>query len=293
MQEMNMAQKKLDVDLVFVTGMSGAGRSTTLKILEDIGYAVIDNLPSFLFPEFLAGIKSQQVRLPLVVGFELKSFAGGAEKIMNMISEIRDQIAIKLLFLDCQDDILLKRYNVSRHRHPLGSKTLLEGIHQERALLAPAISYADHVIDTSFVTSVTLIRILNNIFAHENSPNLEVRLVSFSYRRGLPPEADMVLDARFLENPFYEEALRLLTGKDEAVAAFLKNDLSWETVYKSIQQMLIPTIFGFKKSGRSYLTIAVGCTGGQHRSVFMVEQLVVFLEALGERVLKEHRELES
>lgn len=288
-----MAQKKLDVDLVFVTGMSGAGRSTTLKILEDIGYTVIDNLPPFLFSEFLAGINSQQVSLPLVVGVELKSFAGGAEKIMNKISGMRDQIAVKLIFLDCQDDILLKRYNVSRHRHPLGSKTLSEGIHQERTLLAPVISYADHVIDTSFVTSITLTRILNNIFAHENSPNLEIRLVSFSYRRGLPPEADIVLDARFLENPFYEEALRLLTGKDESVAAFLKNDHSWETVYKSIQQMLIPIIFGFKKSGRSYLTIAVGCTGGQHRSVFMVEQLAAFLDALSERVFKEHREIES
>lgn len=288
-----MVQKKLDVDLVFVTGMSGAGRSTTLKILEDIGYAVIDNLPSFLLSQFLVGIQSQQVQLPLVVGFDLKSFAGGAEKIMNMIGEIRHQIAVKLLFLDCQDDVLLKRYNVSRHRHPLGSKTLLDGIHQERALLASAISYADHVIDTSFINSITLTRILNNIFAHENSPHLEIRLVSFSYRRGLPPEADMVLDARFLENPFYEGSLRLLTGKDEPVITFLKSDPSWKTVYQSAQQMLVPTIFGFKKSGRSYLTIAVGCTGGQHRSVFMVEQLAIFLEGLGERTLKEHRELEK
>ncbi|WP_032113106.1 RNase adapter RapZ [Candidatus Paracaedibacter symbiosus] len=286
-----MTQKKLNVDLIFVTGMSGAGRSTTLKVLEDIGYAVIDNLPAFLFPEFLKGIKAGHVQLPLVVGFELRSFAGCATKTMEMIASIRDGIVVRLLFLECQDDILIKRYNVSRHRHPLGSKTLLEGIQRERALLAPVVNYADHIIDTSFVTSMTLTRILNNIFAQENSPNLEIRLMSFSYRHGIPPDADIVLDARFLENPFYEESLRPLTGKDEAVVEFLNNDYAWQTVYRSIQQMLIPTIYGFKKSGRSYLTIAAGCTGGQHRSVFMIEQLSDFLTSLGEKIITEHREL--
>lgn len=285
--------EELNVDLIFVTGMSGAGRSTTLKILEDIGYNIVDALPAFLFPEFLKGIISNQVQLPLAVGFDLKSFVGGVTTIRETITAIRDQVSVKLLFLECQDDVLVKRYNVSRHRHPLGHKTLLEGIHQERALLLPIISYADHVIDTSFVNTISLTRILNNLFAQENSPNLEMRLISFSYRHGVPLDADIVLDARFLENPFYEERLRPLTGRDQAVADFLEKDSSWPTVFTSIQHMLIPTLLGFKKSGRSYLTIAVGCTGGQHRSVFMVEKLSKFLISLEEKIITEHRELKG
>lgn len=288
-----MTYEKLNVDLIFVTGMSGAGRSTTLKILEDIGYNIVDTLPPFLFPEFLKGIKSHQVQLPLVVGIDLKSFAGCVTTIKQIIETLRDQVCVKLLFLECQDDVLVKRYNVSRHRHPLGHKTLLEGIHQERALLLPLIHFADHIIDTSFVNTISLTRILNNLFAQENSPNLEMRLVSFSYRHGVPLDADIVLDARFLENPFYVENLRPLTGKDKVVAEFLEKDSSWSTVFQSIQQMLIPTLLGFKKSGRSYLTIAVGCTGGQHRSVFMVEKLSDFLISMGEKIITEHRELKE
>lgn len=288
-----MEQKNLIVDLVFVTGMSGAGRSTTLKVLEDIGYAIIDNLPTFLLPEFLKAVKKTQVQMPLVVGFELKSFADYAGETMKMIADLRRDVAVKLVLLECQDDILVKRYNVLRHRHPLGEKTLLEGIRRERALLTPTLHHADHIIDTSFVTSIALKRILNKIFAQEASPKLEIRLASFSYRYGIPADADIILDARFLKNPFYEEHLRFLTGKDEPVESFLIQEEAWQSVYKAIQQMLIPSIQGFKSSGRSYLTIAVGCTGGQHRSVFMVEQLSGFLKSLGENIVIEHRELKG
>lgn len=286
-----MEDKELKADVVFVTGMSGAGRSTTLKILEDIGYHIVDALPPFLFPQFLEGISTHQVELPLAVGFEIKSFADCYTRIQPTITALKDNVSARLLFLECQDDVLVKRYNVSRHRHPLGQKTLLEGIQQERALLLPLLHYADNIIDTSFVTTLGLTRILNNIFAQEHSPQLEMRLMSFSYRHGVPLDADIVLDARFLENPFYVEHLRPLTGKDPLVADFLQQDLAWPVVFKAIQQMLAANINGFKKSGRSYLTIAAGCTGGQHRSVFMVEQLAEFLTQAGEKIVIEHREL--
>lgn len=284
---------RLKVDLLFVSGMSGAGRSTALKILEDIGFNIVDNLPFFLLPNFLEGIEKQQVSLPLVVGFELKTFADDAETLIEKIRLLREKMTVKMLFLDCQDDVLLKRYNISRHRHPLGRKTLLEGIKRERSILTPLTQYADRIIDTSFISSIMLARILHNIFSEENSQNIEIRLLSFSYRHGLPVDADIVFDARFLENPFYDEELRPLTGKDEKVAAFLCSDSSWGIVKGAIQQMLVPSVFGFKRSGRSYLTIAVGCTGGQHRSVFVVEQLAEFFRFAGESVVVEHRELNS
>lgn len=282
--------KKLP-DFIFITGMSGAGRSTALKVFEDLGYTIIDNLPQYLFSYLHEGIQQGNLNLPLVVGVDVKTLEGQVGNFLRTVNDLRKIYSVKLLYLGCHNDILIKRYNVSRHRHPYGYKTLSEGIQHERKSLAPIREAADHVIDTSVLSVVTLGRVLKNIFTRATSPQLQIRLISFSYRKGLPPDADIVLDARFLENPHYEEHLQPLTGRDEPVAKFLYHDKSWYSVFEALKQTFGPTLKGFKNSGRSYLTIACGCTGGQHRSVFMVEELAKYLKELGENVVVEHREL--
>lgn len=279
-------------DIIFVTGMSGAGRSSTLKIFENLGYNTIDNLPYFMLDELYKGITNETLQLPVVVGFNVRSFNDQNDQFSNLLTQVKLKYKVRLVFLDCQNDILLKRYNISRHRHPYGEQNLLEGIERERDHLQGIKESADHVIDTSFISVITLGRVLRNIFARAASPKLQIRLMSFSYRRGLPPEADMVLDARFLENPYYEDHLQKLTGQDPEVASFISRDVSWNPVFGSIKQLLLPMLKGFKQSGRTYLTIAIGCTGGQHRSVYVVEQLGAYLKELDENVYIEHRELE-
>ena len=288
-----MAHQQTLPDLIFVTGMSGAGRSTALKVFEDLGYTIIDNLPQCLLSQALEEIKNKKIDLPLVLGMDVRAIGSEVQNFLLTVEDLRRDYDVRVLYLGCQNDVLMKRYNVSRHRHPYGNKTLAEGIQDERERLSPIKSAADHVIDTTVLSVVTLGRVLKNIFSRPTSPRLQVRLMSFSYRKGIPPEADMVLDARFLENPHYEENLQPLNGRDEPVAKFLKRDRSWDSVFTSIKNMLEPTLAGFKNSGRSYLTIACGCTGGQHRSVFMAEQISLYLKDLGENVSVEHREIGS
>lgn len=276
--------------IIFLTGMSGAGRSTAVKVFEDLGYATIDNLPHFLMESLLNAIDTHKIDLPLVVAFDIRSFDLDVSKLYKIINEYRLRYQVRLLFLECSDDVLLKRYSTTRHRHPLSNTNLLEGIAKERTLLQGLINQADHVLDTSAINTVTLGRVLQNIFAL-NTTRLQIRILSFSYRRGLPPDADIVFDARFLRNPHYEEHLQKLTGKDPEVARFIERDKSWNAVFSSLKNMLQVSLQEFKNSGRSYLTIAVGCTGGQHRSVFIVESLAKYIKELGEDVIIEHREL--
>jgi UPF0042 nucleotide-binding protein len=207
-----------------------------------------------------------------------------------IIHEFKQRHPVRLLYLECNNDVLLKRYSATRHRHPLSKISLLEGIAKERQVLQDLMKQADHVIDTSAINTVTLGRVLKNIFGLETT-HLQIRLLSFSYRRGLPPDADIVFDARFLHNPHYEEHLQNLTGKDLEVARYIERDKAWTPVFTSLKDLLKSSLNEFKHSGRTYLTIAVGCTGGQHRSVFMIEKLAQYIKELGENVVIEHREL--
>jgi RNase adapter protein RapZ len=277
--------------IIFLTGMSGAGRSTAIKVFEDLGYATIDNLPHFLMESLLQAITQQRIEMPLVVGFDIRSFELDVTKLEKIISDFRQKYAVRLLFLNCQDEVLLRRYSATRHRHPLSNVSLLEGIAKERQLLQGLINQADHVIDTTAISVVTLGRVLQNIFGRQSSAQLQIRFLSFSYRRGLPPDADIVFDARFLKNPHYEEQLQKLTGKDPEVARFIERDKAWHAFAAPFKELLIATLQEFKQSGRSYLTIAIGCTGGQHRSVFIAEHLATFVREQGESVVVEHREL--
>lgn len=281
--------------IILVTGMSGAGRSTALKVLEDLGYEAIDNLPLSLLPNLCNQIPSWKQQNPLAIGIDTRSHGFDLVPFQNLIHSLdqMSRIKVRLLYLDCDDDILLRRFTETRRRHPIGELSLPDAIVIERKLIDPLKLIADLVIDTSHLSMPIFGQIMRQNFSLDESLTILIRLISFSYRRGLPREADMVFDARFLSNPYYEKPFRALTGKDDAVGVFLTQDQNWHAVYEALQAIILNSLKGFRSTGRSYLTIACGCTGGQHRSVFLTEQLSKWLHNEGERVIIEHRDLPS
>ncbi|MBX9805556.1 MAG: RNase adapter RapZ [Alphaproteobacteria bacterium] len=289
-----MSEKDISAQkIILVTGMSGAGRSTALKVLEDLGYEAIDNLPLSLLPHLCDQIPSWERQSPLAIGIDTRSFGFDLSRFQTVYQTLSDSpsVSVRLLYLECDDDVLMRRFTETRRRHPIGEFTLPEAIAQERQLIDPLKSKADLVIDTSHLSMPSFGQMVRQHFSLDESLTLLIRLMSFSYRRGLPREADMVFDARFLSNPHYEKPFRALSGKDAAVGEFLTHDENWQAVYQSLQEIISHSLKGFRLSGRSYLTIACGCTGGQHRSVFLAEELSKWLHNEGERVIIEHRDL--
>ncbi len=282
------------VRVLLVTGMSGAGRTAALKSLEDIGYEAVDNLPLSLLASLVK--PSIGTLRPLAIGIDIRTRDFGVEPFLHEIDDLIESpdIEARLVFLDCEDEVLRRRYSETRHRHPLAlDRPLTDGIRHERRLLSPLRDRADLVIDTSEFTLGDLKRVLDGNFALEASQGLTVFVTSFSYRHGLPPEADIVLDARFLANPHYVDALRPLTGRDDEVGSFIVADPDYAGFFRSVTDMLGALIPRFSAEGKSYLTIAVGCTGGRHRSVYFVEQLAFWLGERGEQVAISHRELQD
>ena len=279
--------------IILLTGMSGAGRSTALKILEDLGYEAIDNLPLSLFPHLCEQILSWERRNPLAIGIDTRSYGFDLSRFRDIFQDLLTtlNVSVRLLYLECDDEVLLRRFTETRRRHPIGEFPLPEAIFQERQLIDPLKSLAELVIDTSRLSMPTFGQMVRQHFSLEESLTLLIRLMSFSYRRGLPREADMVFDARFLSNPHYEKPFRALTGKDTVVGEYLTQDSNWQGVYEALQAIICHSLKGFRLTGRSYLTIACGCTGGQHRSVFLADQLSKWLHNQGERVIIEHRDL--
>jgi len=290
----NNVGNRPQVPVLLVTSMSGAGKTTALKSLEDIGYDAVDNLPLSLLPSL---VKSSIGALqPLAIGIDIRNREFDVQLLLQEIDNLikEPDIEARLLFLDCEDEVLRRRYSETRHRHPLSfNRPLTDGIQHERRLLYPLRERADLVIDTSEFTLSDLKRVLYGHFELETSRGLTVFVTSFSYRYGLPPEADIVLDARFLANPHYVDDLRPLTGQDKEVGNFIIADTDYGQFMRSVTDMLGTLIPRFSIEGKSYLTIAVGCTGGRHRSVFFVEQLAGWLGDRGEQVAISHRELQD
>ena len=280
--------------VVVISGPSGAGKTTALKSLEDIGYDAVDNVPLSLLASL---VKSSIGALqPLAIGIDIRNREFDVQLLLQEIDDLikGPEIEARLLFLDCEDEALRRRYSETRHRHPLAlNRPLTDGIQHERRLLIPLRERADLVIDTSEFTLSDLKRVLDGHFVLEASQGLTVFVTSFSYRYGLPPEADIVLDARFLANPHYVHDLRPLTGQDKEVGTFIIADSDYGQFMRSVTDMLSTLIPRFSVEGKTYLTIAVGCTGGRHRSVFFVEQLAGWLGDRGEQVVISHRELQN
>ena len=278
--------------ILVVTGMSGAGRSTALKALEDLGYEAVDNLPLSLVP----GLMSQRpLRQPLALGADVRTRDFGATALVDTL----DRLALEggarplVVFLDCGDEQLLRRFTETRRRHPLAQdRPVLDGIRLERQYLAELRDRADLTIDTGDLSTADLKRLLTGHFALERSPGIALSVVSFAYRHGLPRDADMVFDARFLRNPHYVPVLKPLTGLDPEIGAYIADDEHFPAFFQQLASLVEPLLPRFEREGKSYLTIAIGCTGGRHRSVYLAERLAEWLGERGRAVSVRHRDLD-
>ncbi|MBK3735289.1 RNase adapter RapZ [Azospirillum brasilense] len=279
--------------LVLVTGMSGAGMSVALKALEDLGYEAVDNLRLSLVPALLEQADPRRRPLALVIDSRTRDFSAHA-----MLEEVEalkahDELDVRLVFLDCGDETLQRRFTETRRRHPLAiDRPVPDGIQLERTMLLPLKQQADVTIDTTQLSIHDLRRILAGNFQIGTQAALQVFVTSFSFRMGLPREADLVFDVRFLTNPHYDPDLRPLTGLDPRVAARVEGDPDFAEFFRHLTDLLQPLLPRYNQEGKSYLTIAVGCTGGKHRSVFVAERLAAWLDGLGLKVGISHRELE-
>jgi UPF0042 nucleotide-binding protein len=287
---------KTDVDsarIVLVTGMSGAGRSSALGIFEDMGYEAVDNLPLSLLSGMIRGGTGAR---PLAIGVDIRTRDFGVESFIDELDRLDTGAGrtVETVYLDCDDEVLLQRYTETRRRHPLDAdRPIPDVIKLERRLLGRLRDRADLVIDTTSTTPWDLKRELNARFASTAAPGLGVFVTSFSYRRGLPREADLVFDVRFLDNPHYDAELRALNGTDTRVADFVARDPDFDSFLANIQGMLDLLLPRFEREGKSYLTIAVGCTGGRHRSVFVAGRIAEWLEENNWHSRVHHRDIEG
>ncbi len=278
--------------IVVVTGMSGAGRSSCLKVLEDVGYEAVDNLPFQLLTRVLRS--DEPPERPLAVGVDSRTRGLVPGELVREVERFRAEAStpIRLVFFECDDDVLQRRYTESRRRHPLAQdRPVSDGIARERVLMAPLKAAADLVIDTSTTSLAELRRRVVAELGPQAEGRLTLTVLSFSFRNGLPREADIVFDARFLANPHYVEALRPLTGLDPAVRRHVEQDPDWSRTVNGLEALLMPLLPRYRAEGKSYLTIAIGCTGGRHRSVALAEELAGRLRAAGWQPLVVHRDL--
>lgn len=282
-------------DLIIITGMSGAGRTEAMHAFEDLGYFCIDNLPPSLLMNLvsLAGLNTGTLRkLAVVCDLRAKEFFPELTTELSKIKEVG--LSYSLLFLDSTDDVLLNRYKASRRRHPLCDKgmTIIAGIRKERSLLAEAKQMADFVLDTSTGRPQDMRKRIRSLFAHESEEQgLGVSVYSFGFKHGAPTDADIVIDVRFLPNPFYEPDLRNKTGQDQAVRDFIMTKPETEQFLEKWFGLLDTVMPGYVAEGKQYLSIAVGCTGGQHRSVVLANVTGQHLAQAGYNVTTSHRDL--
>ena len=282
-----------DTDLVIVTGVSGGGRSTVARALENVGFFVVDNLPQVLLPDmaelaFQAGGATRHTAIVLDV--RSRAFTidlGGA------VRALKEQgFSPRVLFVDADDDVLIRRFESVRRSHPLqGDGRLAEGIAAERVLLVEARESADVIIDTSHLNVNQLRARVEELFGGEDARRLRVTVLSFGFKYGLPPDADFVVDARFLPNPFWEPELRDLTGRDEPVSDYVLGQRGATAFVETFVQLVNATAAGFEREGKRYLTVAVGCTGGKHRSVAIAEELASRLRQGRLAAAAQHRDL--
>ncbi len=285
--------------LLIVSGLSGAGKSSAMKVLEDLGYDAVDNLPLNMAWQLAGDWASQQRPLEtgpqgLAIGVDSRTRDFTPERLSEFLSWLRARgdIAVQLLFLDCDDELLLRRFTETRRRHPMApaGQRLHDAIAAERAAMISLRDQAEQVIDTTALNTHDLRALINGYYAL-SAAGLTVSVVSFSYRRGIPREADLVFDVRFLKNPHYVPTLRPHSGQDEDVGAFIKGDALFETTLQTYGQLVHILMGGYTSEGKSYLTIAIGCTGGRHRSVFFAERLGGFLRNVGHDAEVRHRDI--
>ncbi len=282
------------VDFVVITGLSGAGRSEAAKVLEDIGYFVIDNLPPSLIERVadLALVGRDRSRVALVVDSRGGAFAGDASEMSRALHGLRGQnIRLRVVFLEASDEVLVRRYEQTRRRHPVEAERVAEAIALERTLLRDLRAAADLVIDTSDLNPHELRGKILAAFAGE-AAGLLVNVASFGFKYGLPLDADIVMDVRFLPNPYWVPELRPRNGRHQAVREYVLAQPGTTAFMDRLKGLLEVALPGYVHEGKHYLTVAIGCTGGKHRSVVLAEDLGVWLSQRGFRANVTHRDME-
>lgn len=278
--------------LVLVTGPSGAGRSTAINALEDLGFEVIDNMPLSLVPRLLEG---QTLQGGLALGIDVRTRDFSVNSMIDLIDRLTvdPSLRLDLLYLDARVDVLVRRYAETRRRHPLAAENApLFGIRMELDLLAPVRERANLLIDTSDLSPHQLREEIAEWYQAAPTGRMSISVQSFSYRRGLPRGVDMVFDCRFLSNPHWVEALRPLDGRAPEVAAYVAGGQRYPAFFEQCRELVLSLLPAFVEEGKTHLSIAFGCTGGQHRSVVLTEKLAEALAEAGWQVSKRHRELE-
>jgi UPF0042 nucleotide-binding protein len=283
------------LDFVIITGLSGAGKSYAIKCFEDMGFFCVDNLPTTLIPTFadLAARSSQRIHR-VALGIDVRE----GEYLSHLLDAIADlkrrHHAVEILFLEAGDETLVRRYHESRRRHPLaGDGNIVEGIRAEKKMLAHMREIADRILDTSNLTVHQLKALLVELYvAPKARPGLAPSLVSFGFKHGIPFDADLVFDVRFLANPHFVEGLRPLDGRDARVRDFIFSHDESRELLRRLRELLAFLLPCYAREGKAYLTVAIGCTGGRHRSVAVVEELRGFLEDAGFTPTVVHRDLD-
>ena len=285
-----------EMRLIIVSGLSGSGKSVALHVLEDLGYYCIDNLPSALLESAVEEVttKSPQARRLIAVGIDARNRADDLETLPGLIAALRErQMQTDVLFLQASDDVLLKRFSETRRRHPLADEAaeLRTAIAAEREVLAEVINSADLIIDTSRTSIYDLADAIRQRVDRRKRNTLSVLIESFGFKNGIPADADFVFDLRCLPNPYWTVELRGFTGLDDEVQSFLDTAKNFVAMHADILSFLERWIPEYRAASRAYLTIAVGCTGGQHRSVYMAEKLAAKLDTGQDQVLTRHQDL--
>lgn len=279
--------------VLLVTGMSGSGKTTVLKALEDAGFEVVDNLPLSLL-ESLMRLPDRRYR-PIAVGMDVRTRDFGVQPLLAEIEALgaEQEISANLVFVDCEDEVIARRFTETRRRHPLAEdRPPLDGIRHERRLIQALRDRADLVLDTSLMTPHELRRFVEGQFRSNANGQMTIFVMSFSYKQGLPREADLVFDVRFLQNPHYQDDLRPLTGKEPVVGDYIRRDSTYQPFVEALRKLLDLLIPRYQAEGKSYLTIAFGCTGGRHRSVYLAGEFAEWLSDRASRVSVLHRDVD-
>jgi len=293
------AAKSISKKVLLVTGLSGAGKTTVLRTLEDLGWEAVDNFPIRLAAPLLE-LPTPEGRdapaLPLALGFDTRTRGFDAQALIEQIKRLqeRSDLEVLTLFIDCAGNEIERRYAETRRRHPLAQdRPAIDGISQERTLMEPLRRWAENVIDTSRLSASDLQDAIRDRFRVEADASMNVTITSFGYSRGVPHNADLIFDMRFLNNPHWVDGLRPLTGLDKAVADYVRGDASFDKATSKIRDLLLYLLPLYDGQGKAYVNIAFGCTGGRHRSVFVTETFAEWLRDAGFSPTVSHRNLTS